>query len=453
MLDVWNFLKEKLSGNEDENALEYLGRNIAQKSSRFAEGAAGAIPSGLSLLASGGQKLAKHLAEPGGFGGLGWKGQPDIEESLGYKGVGKIGELAEKATPEALRGYTKKLSGGYLEPKTTGEEAVGKFTSDIGSMFGLGTPLKTATKIASFGNVAYQGAKLLNTSDETAEKAKIVGMLTSPLFGKSMLKPFAKNLYEKVESISSKAGNIKVAGLEKGANDLIKHTKLGSKSATYKSSLRNFAKDILEKTKKDKIDVNELWHFKKDLNYITKGLSVPAKHKQALTEMLGSKIKGGLESYGKVNKEFGSALFNADKLYSIEKGLPILDKAMNKAFGIRSSGLGEYFRKALAYGSFGLKGIAAKALLKSVTKSGEAFLKSPAFRNESVKLAAATAKESLPATINSLRKLEKIKREYPDELTSSSGRKFKFADTGEDFSEKSTATQENGLPKGWKFTN
>jgi hypothetical protein len=148
MLEALKLLKEALTPDTDEGLPSYLGRNIAQQTSRFGEGALGAIPSGLSLLASGGQKLAEHLAEPG----LVWPGQPDIKKSLGYKGVGKIGEAAEKATPESLRGYTKKLSGEYLEPKTESEEALGKFTTDVGSMFGVGTSVKAATKIAALGN-------------------------------------------------------------------------------------------------------------------------------------------------------------------------------------------------------------------------------------------------------------------------------------------------------------
>lgn len=450
MLEALKLLKESLTPDTDESLPSYLGRNIAQQASRFGEGALGAIPSGLSLLASGGQRLAEHLAKPGYI----WPGQPGIKESLGYKGVSKIREAAEKATPEALKTYSEKLTGGYTKPKTESEEALGKFTTDVGSMFGIGTPIKTATKIAGLGNAAYQGAKLFNASEETAEKAKIVGMLSSPLFKSSMIKPLAENLYNKVDKIASaRAMNLKVPGLEKGAKDLIEHANIGAKSATYKSSLRSFANDLLEKSHMDSIPVKELWNFKKDLNYLSRGLSVPAKHKQALTKMIGSKIKQGLEDYGKRNKEFGSALSSADKLYSIEKGLPVIDRAMNKAFKVRSSGLGEYFRKALAYGAFGLKGVIGKNIAESISKSGEAFLKSSAFRNESIKLAAATTKESLPATINALRKLENIKREYPDELKGAHGMKFKFRDSEEIPSGKETRSSSGGLPKGFKFIN
>jgi hypothetical protein len=301
---------------------------------------------------------------------------------------------------------------------------------------------------------AYQGAKLFNASEETAEKAKIVGMLSSPLFKSSMIKPLAENLYNKVDKIASaRAMNLKVPGLEKGAKDLIEHTNLGSKSATYKGSLRSFANDLLEKSHMDKIPVKELWNFKKDLNYLSRGLSIPAKHKKVLTKTIGSKIKQGLEDYGKINEEFGSALSNADKLYSIEKGLPFIDRAMNKAFKVRSSGLGEYFRKAMAYGAFGLKGVIGKNIAGSISKSGEAFLKSPEFRKESLKLAAATTKESLPATINALRKLEKIKKEYPDELVGAHGIKFKLRDNEEVLTGKEKNSRGSGLPAGFKLIN
>jgi len=387
-----------------------LLKNLAVAGTGLGSGALGSIPSLVSLGSSGLQSLEKKLDPKGKF-----------KKQGGFKA---IKSLAEKATPEKLQEYAGKLSGGYLTPKTKTQKVVSEVSQDIGSVIGLGGPAKSAVKFATLGNVAKQGVKLAGGSDEKAEVAKVIGMLTSPLFKFNKISDVYKSLYKDVRSSITPNSVTTSSSIHNSAKEVIKSASKGG-SVPYKNSVRRFATSIANKIDKNTIPVEELWEFKKDLNEITTR-GVFADRKRALLKPLEKSIRSSLSSYGSKNKEFGFALKNADTLFGIDKGLPLLDKAINKSIGLKNSGLSEYFRKALAYGAGGLKGLYAKKVLGSLTKRGEAFLKSPAYRKASIDLAKASSKNSLPLTVNALRKLKNINGEMTNGLKTKNGMSFKL---------------------------
>jgi len=148
--------------------------------------------------------------------------------------------------------------------------------------------------------------------------------------------------------------------------------------------------------------------------------------KEFLLLPLRKAINSKLELYGSRNKDFGNAFKNAQTLFGIEEGLPFLDKVINETIGLKDTGLAEYFRKSLAWGIGGMKGLFAKKALGAISKRMEAIYKSPAYRKESIKLAKATYKNSAPMAANALRKLANIHEEFSGGLTNSAGHKFKF---------------------------
>jgi len=379
---------------EEGGILSDILKNVAVGGTGLAAGALGAIPSATSLLASGGQWLSEQLSP----------------EDVGTREfLEKIKGAAELATPEKLQEYASKLTGGYLEPKGRFQKGVSEVTQDIGSIVGLGGSLGAGARIATLGNAAKQSVKQLGGSEGIAETAKLVGMMTSPLFRFNKIESLYKTLYSGVRKSIDPKSVTPSRGIYDAAKEVMEVASKGG-SVPYKNSTRRFANSVALKIKNKRIPIEELWEFKKDLNEITTR-GVFASRKRAILKPLEKAIRKSLNAYGKRNKKFGYALKNADTLFGIQKGLPLLDKAINKAVGLRDSGVSEYFRKSMAWGFGGLKGLFAKQYIGSLSKRGEAFLRSPAYRKASMQLAKATTKNSLPLTVNAVRKLEKIRKE------------------------------------------
>jgi len=249
-------------------------------------------------------------------------------------------------------------------------------------------------------------------------------MLASPLFSKSMIPKVYRDLYKKADAALPKGVTTHINNLQQSAEEVIRESSKGG-SVSWQNDTKRFAKSLLGKSKNNRISVDELWTFKKQLNdKISRG--VFADKKRQLLQPMEKAIRSGLDAYGLKNKDFGTAFKQADILFGIDKGLPILDKAMNKIFNVKDSGLGEYFRKALVYGTGGLKGLAAKKGLAAISKGTDAVFRSEAFRNASFDLAKSIAKQSIPSTVDSLNKLKSIKREFDNGFTNKSGTRFKY---------------------------
>lgn len=422
-------------------ALDDVLKNLAIGTSSLATGAAGAIPSLISLAASGGQKLSEFLDSEDTLIGefLDPKDKLiskylDPKDTLVRDVLGGVKELAEKATPEALQGYLGEATGGYLTPKTRIQKGVSRFATDAGSVLGLGGSPGIALRMAGLGNAAYQGAKSAGFSEPKAEFASLLSMMSSPLFRTNQLKSFAKSLFSNVsESITPKT-SIKVPNVKNAAKELLKNASKGSTS--WRRDVKRFAKDLFAKTKKNSISVDELWTFSTDLNEkISRGTF--QKKKYALMKPIQKEIKDSLSKYGEINKTFGENFTNANMVFSINENLPILDRAINKTLGLKNSGLGEYFRKSLVYGMGGIKGLLAKEVLGAMSKRTEAFLRSPAYRKNAIDLAKAASKQSIPQVVNSLRKLEKFHENFEKGLTNKQGESLKIIDTSGKLGDKS----------------
>ena len=395
-----NIIRDEPEGG----VLSDILKNLAIGGTGIATGIAGTIPSVLSMLSSGAEYLGSKM-----------KPNP-VEKFLGLdpgKGIqsraAEVRKLAEYATPEALRGYAEDWSGGYLKPETETQEVSSEVGQDIGSVLAMGGGPGAAAKLTAIGNASKQAAKLLGASEEVTNLVKAAGMIASPSFGFSKIGPLAKKLYKSGESAIKPGSMAPAVGIKSAAKKVITEASKGS--APYKNSVVNFAKKIMGKTKYNKLSAKELWTFKKDLNdAISRGTF--ATKKEVLFKPLEKAIRSNLKQYGLINKEFGYAQPNADVLYSITKKLPFIDEISNKFLGLKDSGLSNFFRKAFVLGRFGLKGLFTKGLLGSFIDSGEAILRSPAYRKASMQLAKAAAKNSIPTAVKSLKELSRIKKEF-----------------------------------------
>lgn len=426
--------------------LETLGGLTKSAASGTAAGALGALPGALSFgaraIKSGIGALEplttkKPVQEDVDSGISSWFGKAqrflDItperkaeEHSLVNKTLDTIANIADKASPESLLEAANEYTSDFFKPKDKYEEITQNVFKDAGSIIGFGGPAKTALKMSVFGNTAYEGAKAAGLKEGSAELAKVAGMLVSPAFNKSMIPGMRKDLYKKASDAVKTVPDVSFPGLQQAARDVIKESSVGG-SVSWQNDTKRFAKSLLGKSKYDRISPKELWAFKKQLNdKISRG--VFADKKRFLLEPMEKAIRSNLKAYGMKNKAFGDAFKNADTLFGIEKGLPFLDKFMNKKLGIRDSGLGEYFRKALVYGHSGIKGLVAKSVLGSVSRGVESYLKSPVFREASNKLALGVAKGSFPVAAKAMEELEQVRKRNTDWIAGEKGQRFKLVD-------------------------
>ena len=406
----------------NDGMLSNILKNLSIAGTGLGTGLAGAIPAATSLMATGGKWLSGALNPE----------DTEVRSALDF-----LKNVAEKATPEALQGYAEQASGGYLKPTTPIQRGVSEISADIGSMVGLGSPVSGALKLATLGNTAKQAAKYYGASDETANTAKLVGMMTSPLFKFNNIKSLYSQLYKDAESALQKPqtkGILQSKSIRDAASDVFEQTLKGTAKSTAKTAtrgmvkgaLRGIVKGALKKLNAPFISVSEVWEMNKDINNELAKMGKYTDQKAFLLKPFREAINSKLKLYGERNKDFGYAFKNAQTLFGIEKGLSILDKVINKTIGLKDTGLAEYFRKSLAWGIGGLKGLFAKKILDSMSRRGEAFVRSPAYRKASIQLAKATARNSVPMVANSLRKLANIHDEFESGLTNAQGTKFKF---------------------------
>lgn len=420
----------------NENLSDAL-KLLAQGGTSMGTGFLGAVPETLSLLTSGLGWLDKRINEP--------EEQhqemlQNIKSGLGY------------ASPSALQGYLKKATGDYLEPKTTTQKVVSDVGETIGSMLGLGTPLKAATKVAAFGKTAKYGAKYMGASDAIANLFELFGMGASGLAkGTRNITKLKKDvLYPAADVAVKKVRFAPAVDIKPAAVKVIRKASEGLGEAVFdKRELIKLAKKVSSKIKNNKIVAEDLWGVKKDwYNVLSKKDAEFVKTAKPLTDAIYS----SLDKYGKINPEFGYNFKNADLLHSVEEGLPIVDKVIDKVIGKNDkSGIGDFIRKALVFSHGRIKGLIGRNLINTLGKRGEAFIFSPAYRKEAMRLGAATAKGSLPAINKAVDSLIDIKNKYDNRLTNKKGQKFNFVSSTTKKSTIPATSNPNQLNPGFKF--
>ena len=395
----------------DNEMLSNILKNLSLAGSGLGTGILGTIPAATSLMATGGKKLSQFLNPE----------DTEVHSSLDW-----LKNLSEKATPEALQGYAQQATGGYLKPETAFQKGISEFSTDIGSSLWMGG---TGITAATIGNTAKQGALALGESEETANKAKLFGTIASSAFKFKNIKSLYNDLYKDAEMALQKQGTkgiLQSKSIRDAATDVYNKTLKGTGKSTSKIGARRIAKGALSKLKDPYTSVSEVWEINKDINHELAKMGKYTDQKAYFLKPLRGAVNSKLELYGNRNKDFGSAFKNAQTLFGIENGLPFLDKVINKAAGLKDTGLAEYFRKSMAWGAGGIKGILAKNALGSISKKLEAYHRSPAYRNASMQLAKAAAVKNAPMAANAMRKLVNIHDEYKNGFANKQGIRFKF---------------------------
>lgn len=338
-------------GSKASSALQDIGdtragRTAAIGGTRFLEGLLGAPGSLINF--------AADIANAADVG---------IDKALGsIPGVGStlqgakrfLGDLGDRdrpavektrATPKGIREVaTKPLLGKMVKPKTELEKLTADFAQDLGSFMGVGSPAKSAYKMASSGSLAKAASKMLGFEKPTQEAIKTGAMLLSNMKGGGKkLKDYSEKLFDTVEEITP--GNKRVAM----APSLSRSVSKIEKNEPAKTFLKNKLKDLQDLTDKSgKMKLKDLIQFERDLK--ARLFDKEYTGVKNLIKGMSEGINDSVKEYGAKNPQWDKARKSANSMYSAVKARSFIhDQIINMKDKKHFS-----FKNPLTWGLLGL---------------------------------------------------------------------------------------------------
>jgi len=285
-----------------------LGRTALRTVARAGEAVAG-LPGDIAstvgkVLSAGSQSLPSNLRLPGLPG--------DILE--GARTL--LGGEVPLPTSENIRKGTKAVTGEYLEPQTSGEQFYDDIVGDIATLslpIKGKIPFKSAVLRGVGGNAASWLSKEFGAGELGQQGAKL-GFLTLAGLrgGRQNLENQMQQSYQKVDELSK--GVIRNAkGLEDSTKSMLKSTS-GGHLTPVKKFIQGPLESVQSSVRDGKINVNEAWVLKKDMNELLSDAATPKKAKPLLKKISGS-LNEVLKDYGKENKDFGKNFTEAEDIW------------------------------------------------------------------------------------------------------------------------------------------
>lgn len=309
--EVYEILEPLVSEPQQpaSNIASTVGRGLARGGVEAASTLAG-IPRGLSELVGSGLQLLGTSPE------LVQKAQPTFLPTQ-QEAKTAIKETAQPFLPE-----------GALEPRNRGEEAFDELVSTTTALatpfLGKAPGLLKSLGVSSIGQGAKEVAKLFNFPEETANNIKLGVMIPASIFGtRSNLRKLSKKNYDVAQS----AIRDKVLSPEKVRDSV---TKLYDQVAQSAGPGREETLKILKPVVKglsvgNKIPVQKLWDYKKDMNAWLGKYTTPRESRPFIERTSGA-LNEALKEYGKTNPEFLKGYTVGDQLHGALANQSILDK-------------------------------------------------------------------------------------------------------------------------------
>lgn len=322
--------KDNLPFNPNEESWgQSLGRQVLRSGARVGEAVAG-LPGDIL---SGAGALGSYLS-----GGR-LPNYQQIQEKLPY--------LTPPTSEDLRKGITQKATGQYLEPKNALERGADTIISDVATLWAPGKiaskGLKDVSKLASFlgselslgkaasmsiaSNLAGWGAeKISNPALGATAKIGTLVLMGMPK-AKEALEKRSSDLYSKVDSIlAAEKPMVQPKGLSDKLNKMAHWAFEGiGQNSEAKKEIMDIVKAVDQQINNQGISIKNVWEAKKD---ITAKLGKLEKVAQPKAQEIKKSLEDILEQYGKKNKEFASALTEADALYSGLKTRSAINEAI-----------------------------------------------------------------------------------------------------------------------------
>jgi len=280
-------------------------------------------------------------------------------------------DYLDKLGPEKLKSYLDNATGGYTKPKGKFAAGLQEFSSDVGSAFGLGaaskiakgakvgkTVFKAGVKLAkttlkniAAGNTVKHTAKALGASEETANKLKMVSMITLPLatsavktmFNTGTLNKMEKGFYDFTEKYPKKTDTVPMYAARDAVLEVEEASKSGMGTAyTPNSKLKSLSRAMAGRTASGSIPVKDLQLINKHLDNIivSKATSKNPEFWRDIAPLKASVTKGLKDSGSVPVKDLLSMKEHFSNLTSGNAGLLFKDSPIGKIIedGLKAGG-------------------------------------------------------------------------------------------------------------------
>jgi len=322
------------------------------------------------------------------------------QESFVSKGLKKAGETLP--TSQELRGLSKEVSQGFLEPKTETEKGVGEFVSDLTSLKAGGFGLLKAAGTSLVGNLIAPVVKQATGSEKLGENTKnglyLVSAMIKPGAAREYGQQKLKNAYQAIPE----GETILTTRLDRNLKNFLTEIEKGGITPAKQPAYR-LAKRLEKAPSGNTLDVLELpatrnsineYRFEKELN--------PKAHRWL--NKFDDIINKELTTYGKANPEFLSNYREGNEiLANVHQGNRVT-KFISKALGTKEIKP----ETLLLLGLHSPKGLGAAggvAGLSSVYNIGKRLTK-PTFRKHYYNTLNSALKENVPVFLKNVKKLD-----------------------------------------------
>jgi len=321
-------------------------------------------------------------------------------------------------TSEQVGRVFEKLAGEEFRPETMAQQYLARGAGALGGILSLGGPLKATTLAGTLGRTAIGAlvpSAVMTATEQVGlppwmQAASGIGasILAHRISGKS-LRNIEKDLYRKADTLAE-GRTIPTKNLERNLTKLDKILEKGIKTGP-KSALKEISNDIRDKIKNGNIKVDELMEIKRNINE-RMGEFEKIKGSKGLWKILGKDVDSSIKEFETVSPEFGQVYRQANSLHK----------------GINESRYIENFIKKhpILAAHAGIIGYALKSVTSGVSlpkvalaKMGElaiALARNPGLRKTYFDILKNASKGEVRATLNSLKKFNKIAEKKEPEL-------------------------------------
>jgi len=302
-------------------------------------------------------------------------------------------------TSEQVGQLFEKYAGEQFRPKNETERILADIAETDSTLIGFGTPIKTALKAATTGKILKNIGKGFGFPEWAQTGLDITGtILGGSKFGN--LKTYKSSLYNAVEKSLPSDAEISAKYLGDGLSKIKNKIEGGIKRAPGKSLVKDVLEDIENQIKDGKINVNEIWKNKKDINRMLGTRYEDIKGYQNYLKDINRYLNNSLKIYGKQNPIFYENLKKADKIFGdisqLEKTSSFLEK-MKEA---------EKFGAAYSLITGNLSRAAQFLGLGQITELGYNLARNPKAIYYYGNVLKAGAKENKAAILKNLKKLD-----------------------------------------------
>lgn len=412
--EITSFLSKKSEPQESLGA--NVGRQVGRSGARVAEtvlGAPRAVGDFLEGLVP--EKGLKNLAGKVGLRKPAEKALELTKKYAPYKLFPKSEDIRENVT--------KFLFGKKLEPKNQWEEKADTLISDFAALAipvpGNQLKLLKPALLALGGNAVSEGVGQIGGTEKQKAYAKIGTILAGSMINPKSAEKLKDSLYKQAREAKPADADVTANTLVKRADEFEKQLLKGDPSAGSKKKSLSLIKELKDKVKNNKINVDELEEFKRNINEARSGLydefkidKLGRKTAKRNLDHVSKLVDDTLNEYGKTNPEWESFYRPANEVH----GAIAESKRARNVIGRVAKKYGMHtILPALGIGHFGgapaLGGIAATAAAgTAIVGGGEIlakFAKSPTLQKHYMNLVNSALKEDVVAVHENLKKLKK----------------------------------------------